>query len=518
TGHDGTVRIGYTVWGDRIDGTYLSIDHSHAHLNMPATFMFARGMEEAPITLTIHQPTGWKIATQLAPTARANVFTAPNMQYFLDSPIQVGPLMTRTWTRNVGGRTSTYRMSLHHLGTESEADSLASMVRRIVDEEIGLWGEPAQYDYGTYTFLMDYLPWAGGDGMEHRNSTVITSRNPINTAEQRRGKLGTISHEFFHSWNMERLRSKGVEPFNFADEDMSNDLWFGEGFTNYFGPLIIRRAGFTTNEDWARSFGGEIVGTIQSPARNHGSPINMSQGAVFFDGSSFPDPVNRQNVFLSYYTWGSIVAAGLDLTLRSRFNKTLDDYMRLMWKDFGSHQSKALAPTRPYTTTDLRNTLARFTGDSAFARDFFDRYVYGRDVPDFARLLEFGGFRLQVDSVEKPYLGAALDDDSTGVFINFSVEGGSAYDAGIVNGDIIYSFDGAPVRNSDALNDALSRRKAGDVVQVGVIQQEVRKTIPMKIRGRKSMKVVTYESAGIPVTPEITRFRESWFGSRAITQ
>ncbi|HEX6574937.1 MAG TPA: hypothetical protein VF042_08180, partial [Gemmatimonadaceae bacterium] len=168
TGHDGTVRIGYTVWGDRIDGTYLSIDHSHAHLNMPATFMFARGMEEAPITLTIHQPAGWKIATQLAPAARANVFTAPNMQYFLDSPIQIGPLMTRTWTRNVGGRISTYRMSLHHLGTESEADSLASMVRRIVDEEIGLWGEPAQYDYGTYTFLMDYLPWAGGDGMEHR--------------------------------------------------------------------------------------------------------------------------------------------------------------------------------------------------------------------------------------------------------------------------------------------------------------------------------------------------------------
>jgi predicted metalloprotease with PDZ domain len=517
-GHDGTVKIGYTVWGDRTDGTYLSIDHSHAHLNMPATFMFADGMENAPITLTIHQPERWKIATQLAPTAQSNVFTAPNMQWFLDSPTEVGPITMRTWTRSHGGKTSTYRISLHHLGTEGAVDSLTDMVKKIVDEEIALWGAPAPYDYGTYTFLIDYLPWANGDGMEHRNSTVITSRNGIDDDARRRAKLGTISHEFFHSWNMERLRSRGIEPFNFTNEDMSDDLWFGEGFTNYFDPLIIRRAGLTTNEQWIAEFGPEIVGTIESPARLHGSPIDMSRGAVFFDGSAFPDPVNRQNVFLSYYTWGSVVAAGLDLTLRTRFNKTLDDYMRLMWNDFGKYQSKSLAPTRPYTTKDLEAELAKFTGSAAFAREFFTRYIEGREVPDFARLLEPGGFRLVTDSVEKPYLGASLEDDSSGVFVNWSQQGGSAYGAGIANGDIIVSINGERTMTVDALNAALARRKPGEVVQVGIIQHRVRKTIPMTIRGRRAMKIVTYESIGVPVTPEIARFRESWLGSKVVRQ
>jgi predicted metalloprotease with PDZ domain len=161
---------------------------------------------------------------------------------------------------------------------------------------------------------------------------------------------------------MERLRSKAIEPFNFEGEDMSGELWFGEGFTNYYGPLIIRRAGFYTDEEYLSMMGGEIIGTINSPARLHGSPVDMSHDAVFFDGAQYLDPTNRENIFLSYYTWGSIVAMGLDLTLRERFDKTLDDYMRLLWREYGKHQSPALAPTRPYTLADLRSALQRRRG------------------------------------------------------------------------------------------------------------------------------------------------------------
>ena len=147
-GHDGTVRIAYTVWGDRIDGTYLSVDHSHAHMNIPATFMFAHGMENAPIKLTIHPADGWKVATQLAPASNPNVFTAPNMQWFMDSPAEVGPVTFRSWSKTFNGKPLTWRVALHHLGTEAEADSFAVMVRSVVDEAIGVWGEPASYDLG----------------------------------------------------------------------------------------------------------------------------------------------------------------------------------------------------------------------------------------------------------------------------------------------------------------------------------------------------------------------------------
>ena len=109
-------------------------------------------------------------------------------------------------------------------------------------------GEFAPYDGGTYTFIADYLPWANGDGMEHRNSTIMTSSSSIRT--NRDGLLGTVSHEFFHSWNVERIRPKSLEPFNFDAANMSGELWLAEGFTNYYGPLALQRAGLTPLQEF----------------------------------------------------------------------------------------------------------------------------------------------------------------------------------------------------------------------------------------------------------------------------
>lgn len=513
-GHDGTVRLSYKVWGDRIDGTYLSVDHAHAHINMPSTFMFAHGMEKAPIRLTIHPLPGWSVATQLAPTRTENVFSAPDMQWFMDSPTEVGPVTFRTWTETHGGKRSTFRIAMHHLGTEAQVDSFAAMVRQVVDEEIAMWGEPAGYDLGTYTFIHDFLPWSSGDGMEHRNSTIITSRNPITDRTRQLRNLGTVSHEFFHSWNMERLRSKAIEPFDFEREDMSGDLWFGEGFTNYYGPLFIRRAGFYSDEDYARIIGEAVIGTINAPARQHGSPVAMSELATFYDGGSFADAVNTPNLFLSYYSSGSVVALGLDLILREKYGSSLDDYMRALWRDFGRKQSSSFAPERPYVRADLERELAVLTKDSAFARNFFARYIEGTEVPDFAPLLAPAGFLFATDSVERPYLGASLDDDTSRVFVNWSAEGGSAFAAGLASGDMVYAIDGIPAVSIDSLNAIIGRHKPGDVVQADVLQREVRRTVSMKIVGRRGLKLSTFENAGLPVTSAIREFRESWLGAR----
>ena len=517
-GHDGTVRIGYTVWGDRIDGTNLSVDHTHAHLNMPATFMWAPESESAPIRLSVHAPRGWRVATQLAPTADSTVFTAPNMQWFMDSPTEIGPVTWRTWTASYGGKTSTFRLAIHTLSTAAQIDTFAAMARAVVAEEIAMWGEPAGYDYGTYTFLGDYLPWAGGDGMEHRNSTFLTSSRGLDTHANRMGNLGALAHEFFHSWNMERLRSKEIEPFDFDRDNMSDGLWFGEGFTNYYGPLLIRRAGYYTDSEYVRQLGGAIIGTMNSPARLHGSPVDMSRQAVFFDGASYPEGTNRPNIFLSYYTWGSVVAAGLDLTLRERFNTTLDDYMRAMWRDFGYRQSKALAPERPYTVADLRIELGKVTKDRAFANEFFRRYVEGREVPDFTTLVAPAGLVLTKDSVVKPFIDASLDNDPKGVFINWSSSTGSAYAAGLGSGDIIVSVNGEPATSIDVLNGIVSRHRVGDVLKLDVLQKgSLEMPVSMTLKGVPTLRLSTFESAGIPVTEAVRAFRKSWLGSK-VTQ
>ena len=513
-GHDGTVRVQYTVWGDRIDGTYLSIDHSHARMNMPATFMWAHGMETAPIRLAIHPQPGWSVATQLVPTADSTVFTAPNLQWFMDSPTEVGPVTWRQWTGTYNGKASTWRIAVHHLGTEAQVDTFVTMVKRVVAEEVALWGEPADYDFGTYTFLADYLPWAGGDAMEHRNSTFLSSRRGLETRPYMMDHLDNLAHEFFHSWNMERLRSKEIEPFDFDRENMSDALWFGEGFTNYFHPLVIRRAGFYTDSQYVAQLGGAIAGTIDAVARNHGSPVDMSREAVFFDGGTSLDATNRTNIFLSYYTWGSVVAAGLDLTLRERFHKSLDDYMRLLWRDYGSHQSKALAPERPYTVSNLRAELAKLVGDRAFADNFFRRYVEGREVPDFASLLAPAGM-LVVRDAAKPYFGASMDNDPKGVFINWSAPGSSAYAIGLASGDMVVSIDGEPTTSIDVLNAIIAKHKVGDVLKVQYLQKQATPvTVPMTLVGRQATRVTTFESSGMPVTEAIRAFRSEWLGSK----
>ncbi len=514
-GHDGTVKITYSVWGDRTDGTYLSIDHSHAHMNIPATFLVAPKMSAAPVRLKIHPRQGWRVATQLFATDDPTVFTAPNMQYFMDSPTEVGPVMFSSWQDTVGGQVATIRLAVHHLGTQAQVDSLAAPVKRIVAEQYGVFGAMPGFDRGTYTFLADYLPWASGDGMEHRNSTVVSSTASLAGEAGRRRVIGTISHEFFHAWNIERLRSKALEPYDFERDNMSDELWLGEGFTNYYGPLTIRRAGITTDDEFLASMGGAILNVVNSPARNHGSAVEMSRQAPFFDGASWLDPTRQANTFLSYYTWGSTIGIGLDLTLRSRFGKTLDEYMRMLWRDYGRHQSAALTPERPYTMTDLRSTLARLTGDTAFTNDFFRRYIDGREVPDYAPLLARAGVLMTSDN-SLPVLGASLDDDTTRVFVNWSSEGGSAFAAGLASGDLIYSVDGVPVTTRDTLNAIISRRQIGETVQLDVEQRQVRRTIPMKLVGRARYTITTYEKAGRTVTEEMKRFRQDWLGSKAL--
>ncbi|HEX6748375.1 MAG TPA: PDZ domain-containing protein [Longimicrobium sp.] len=512
-----TVRVAYTVFGDRTDGTYLGVDRTHAHLNMPATFMFARGMDEVPIRVVFRPQPGWRVATQLRPTADSTVFEAPNLQYFMDSPTEVGPVVFRTWTAEHGGKTYTWRIALHHLGTDAAADTFAEAARRIVAEEVAMWGAPAPYDFGTYTFIADYLPWASGDGMEHRNSTIVSSSRNIVDPAQRLGNLGTVSHEFFHSWNVERLRPRSLEPFDFERENMSGELWFAEGFTSYWDALFLRRAGLYTDDQYAGDISGDVNTVINAPGRRHFSAVEMSMQAPFVDAATSIDPVNRGNTFISYYTWGAALGLGLDLTLRQRFpGISLQDYMRAMWREFGQYQTPALAPQRPYTLADLRRVLGQVTHDTAFANDFFRRYVEGHEAVDYARLLAQAGFLVRKAQPGRPWLGAGLDtDEGAAVVVQPSVEGGSLYRAGIDRGDRILSVDGVPTPSADSLIVVLRGKAAGQTVRMEVEQRGVRHEMSVPLVENPAVEVVTYEKAGMTVTDAMRAFRRDWLGSKA---
>ncbi|HEX2202984.1 MAG TPA: hypothetical protein VHG91_06790 [Longimicrobium sp.] len=516
-GHDGTVRFTYTVYGDRADGTYAAFDASHAHINAPAVFAWARGLEGAPVRVAFRAPAGWRVATQLEPTADPLVFAAPNLQYFLDSPAEVSPHTVRTWeVADAGGRKSTIRLALHHAGTEAQADSFAALAKRVVAEQVAMWGEAPGFDFGTYTFLADYLPWVNGDGMEHRNSTVLSSTRGLGTRAEVLGNLGTLSHEFFHAWNVERLRPASLEPFDFERANMSGELWLAEGFTSYYDDLFLRRAGIVSDAEYAESLAGTLSQVISAPGRRFFSAVEMSMQAPFVDAAASIDPQNRGNTYLSYYTWGAGIGAALDLTLRARFpGKSLDDYMRALWRDFGRHQTAALAPARPYTLADLRRVLGEVTGDPRFANDFFDRYVEGREVVDYAELLAAAGFLLRKADPGRPWLGAPVgDEDGAPTVLGPSAFGGSFYGAGIDRLDRIHAVDGVPTPTADSLWALVVRRRAGDVVRMEVEGRGTRRTVAVTLAEAPGMELVPYEAAGREVTAAMRAFRAAWLGSR----
>ena len=325
TNTDGTINIEYILFANRADGTYSQIDETHAHLNMPATFIYAESLQERPteITFNTRKDLNWKVATQLKHT-QGTTFTSPNLYYFLDSPTEISDYKLREF--KVDGQN--IRFVLHDPGTEAEFDEYWEKVKAIVLQEKAVFGALPIYDFGEYTFLACYMPNVSGDGMEHRNSTILTDTETLANGGMD-GNIGTVSHEYFHSWNVERIRPADLEPFKFDRANMSNSLWFAEGFTSYYTNLILERAGIITAEEYVKGLNGTFNYVWNSPALQFFNPIEMSNQAPFVDAATAVDPVNRENMFISYYSYGSVLGLALDLSLREK-NLSLDDFMKLM--------------------------------------------------------------------------------------------------------------------------------------------------------------------------------------------
>ena len=516
--HGGTVEVSYRLFGDRLDGTYLSVDATHAHINMPAALLWAVGLDRRAIEVRFEPPagSGWRVATQLFPGANEFTFTAPNLQYLMDSPTEVGTFDLRSFTVADGARTPTFRVAVHHSGDGAELDAFARDVEKIVREARNVYGEFALFDGGTYTFLADYLPHGNFDGMEHRNSTVITADRSIRGS--RVELLDTVSHEFFHSWNVERIRPKSLEPFNFDDANISGELWLAEGFTSYFGPLVMRRAGLTTTRELAQEVGRAIDAVLNGPGRRVRTAEEMSQQAPFVDAATATDRTSFENTFISYYTWGKAIGLALDLTLRERSGgrATLDAFMRAMWERFGKPGGTPGYVDRPYTIDDARAVLATVADDATFADQFFARYIQGHEAADYAPLLERAGLLLRPSNPGQPYAGGLqlqVSDDGVRVAADVPFDS-PAFAAGLERDDRILSIAGTPITSEAVAREAIGRRKPGEAVPIEFARRGgERVTSTLRLVADPRVEVVTFEDAGRSLTEAHRRFRRAWLGS-----
>lgn len=504
-GHDGTVSLSYTLFGDRSDGTYSQIDATHAHLNMPATLAWATGFDDRPATVTFKPfSPDWTIATQLKPGSDPHTFTAPNLQYLMDSPTELSNHMVREWTVDDAGVARTIRIAAHHAGTAEEMDIFAERAKRVVDAQIAVFGDVPDFDFGTYTFIADYLPWVSGDGMEHRNSTIINNSRSFREANF--GQIGTLSHEFFHAWNVERIRPAELEPFDFTRANPTPSLWFAEGFTSYYGPLTIRRAGVATVDAFLAEMGGQLNFVQNASGRRFGSPQEMSLRAPFVDAAASIDPTNDA-IFVSYYPYGAVIAFGLDLTLRQRFpGVTLDDLMRQMWRAHGVSET-------PYTPADLQAALAEVTGDPAFAAEIFDRQIRGSDLPDFAPLLAQAGIVIRPASPMAAWAGNVRFPATGPVIVPGALAPGTPlYEAGLDRGDRIVAVGDTAIAAAADWTAALAAAKPGDALPIRFLHRGVERSATLRLVADPSFRLLRAEADGGTVTPAQMAFRQAWLG------
>ena len=526
SGHDGTVRIVYKVYGDHVDGTYLGIDSTHAHMNMPATLMWARGFETRAARVTFEPPEGlkWVPATQLFPTQDQWTFTAPNMQYLMDSPTELSAQTIRSFdVRNPDGRELTIRTAVHHDAADAAIGEYVAGAEKIVREQGAIFGEFPEFDTGTYTFLGDYVPWGGGDGMEHRNSTVVASPVSLRNPGMVLDVLDTVAHEFFHAWNVERIRPASLEPFNFEEANISGELWLAEGFTQYYGSLTMIRAGLSSAEEGLPGLARSAEAVVNGSGRRFRSAVAMSQMAPFTDAARSVDRTNTSITFISYYTYGAAIALGLDLSLRDRSNGkiSLDDYMRAMWRAHGKPggpQPGLVA--KPYTLKDARDRLAEVSGDEAFADHFFDKYIEGQEAIDYAPLFLRAGYVWRKSNPGAAWLGTvAFDHGGSGTIANLLDWGSPLHAAGLDQGDEIVELDGRRVADGTRLQAVLKAHKPGDHITVSYRRRNgAGGTTTIALAENPSIELIAIERTGRTLTAEQKRFRDAWLGSRITDQ
>ena len=497
-GHDGTIHVTYTLFANHGDGTYAQVDETHAHLNIPATFMYVPVLSknEIEVIFNVREDLGWKIATQLK-HLKGNTFYAKDLQYFMDSPVEISNHSRRSF--DIDGQTINF--VLHHMGTEAEFDTYFEKVKKVVLQEVAVYGELPTFDFGEYTFLACYMPHVDGDGMEHRNSTVCTSTRNLSDPGYDRN-IGTVTHEFFHAWNVERLRPASLEPFDFEKANMSGELWFAEGFTSYYAGLILCRAGLIEQGGYLNWLSGSFNYVWNSTGRRFYNPIEMSYQAPFQDAAESVDQTNSRNTFISYYNYGHKLGLALDLALRGQ-KLNLDDYMKLVWSTYGKTY-------KFYTNDDLHKTLNTYAGKE-FGDAFFNNYIYKSGMPDYETLFKNVGVTLTTNH-DKVYFGAQLDKEhKLGEYPPFDTP---AYNAGLTKGDKIVQLGSVKLTDESKWDEILSTYKPEDTARLIYERYGETKETSLVWSKNPNYSLSLFEKDDIKMAKKTKKNRGDWLGAK----
>jgi len=501
------LTIRYKVFGNDLSGTFSQLDSRHANYNGGSIFMYVVNHKPDPVRLEIDPPAGWHIVNGRMTSMDQREWQFPNWYILIDTPTEIAPDSTLDEFR-VDGKL--YRVMVHSFGDEGgKRAALVRDIEKIVRAETAMWGPP---EFDSYTFLIHFAADDhSGDGMEHLTSTQIIEPGALGETGVSGDTLDTVAHEFFHVWNVKRLRPVELGPWDFTRPANTRGLWIAEGFTNYYGHLMMRRSSIWDDTRFFRTENQTVTGIENAPGSHLMSAEESSLLAPFLDDAPHAQQTNLANTSISYYPKGEVIGLVLDLLIRGKTNGklSLDDVMRRMYDEFylKSPNATYYLRGRGYTTEDFQRVASETSGFDL--TDFFQRYVRGVEVLPYDEALAYVGMHLVREQAREPFnAGIGVDWEKPGTLTIGSVRNDSpAEDAGLREGDEIISLGRKNVSRENWLV-ALARYKQGDRVPVTVKRD--RRTIQTAIVLREPERFEYKIEERKDVTPTQKALRAAW--------
>jgi predicted metalloprotease with PDZ domain len=470
----------YKVFGNDLSGTFSQLDSRHALFNGGSIFMYIVGHKPNAVSLRIEPPSNWRIVNGRMTNDNQRDWQFPNYDEMIDTPTEISPDFTIDEFKLDG---KTYRVVVHSFGDEGgRRPQLVKDLERIVRAETALWGAP---EFDSYTFLIHFAnDGRSGDGMEHLTSTNIIEPGALADKETYARTLSTAAHEFFHVWNVKRLRPAELGPWDFTRPVATRGLWIAEGFTNYYGHLMLRRAGIWDEPTLLDRFGGTIDFVENSPGSRVMSAVESSLSAPLIDGAAYAQRTNLANNSISYYPKGEALALTLDLLIRGRTKgaRSLDDVMRRAYQEFyiKSSNDSYYLHGRAYTVEEFERVASEAAGFDL--SEFFRRYVFGRETPPYDEALASVGLHLiKTPARESFNAGISIDEsDPQNPRIAAVRENSPAERAGLMQDDVIISIGKTTVTTA-MWRSALNLYKTGDTVPVTVRRNRQTITTELKL-------------------------------------
>ena len=476
-----SVTVEYQIFGNTLANNQAQYNERHVFIGGPAVWMYLVGGKEQPVDLSIAVPSGWRVATGMQHTSD-HTFHAADYNWFADAPLEISDFAEKDF--QVLG--TTYHVIVHDVEGHKDFSKFVADVQKTVETIVPIFspvaGENGQAaPFKEYWFLFHIWPKTGG-GLEHLNSTQINFRSDWDdvgptryhqgTTTQYDMKLFVTSHEFFHAWNVKRLRPKPLGPFDYTQMVHTPSLWISEGLTSYYGSLALARAGLIPPQKYLDGISSLITQFEAEPGRKERS-IEDTSWDTWFPSAFNQRESNLANTNYSYYDGGQIMGHILDFAIRedTKNQKSLDDWMRLLYTRYA-------LPKPGFEPEDAVRIASEVAGTDL--SDIFKRYISGKEPIPYEKYFAYAGITVEkkIDA-SKPWIGVATDKSDDGhATIKNVIPGGPADAAGLDRNDVVLGVDGRAVDN-DGYDRAINEHKPGDTIHITVLRLEGFKDIPV---------------------------------------